>query len=180
MLTKSIKSIVIFLSLTLSLATTQALPNNMTEDQFAKFASTLTEKLNNKIFSQIAVEQNSFTSNQKVRLSEVVDQEQSIWFDTILEGDYQLGADDLAIDEISKVYNENNMPVAYRVRFSQDAFDTGSCDYDSEYVYQHPEQTVDVLTKAGCTHGRIVGYTIISLDLQFHVRDNEEIESFQD
>lgn len=168
------------MSLTLSLAISQALPNNMTEDQFAHFATTVTEKLNKKIYSQTTVEQNSFSSNQKVRLGEIIDQEQSIWFDTILEGDYQLGADDLSIDEISKVYNENNMPVAYRLRFSQDAFDTGSCDYDSEYIYQHPEQTVSVLTEAGCTHGRIVGYTIISLDLQFHVRDDQEIESFQD
>lgn len=176
----SIKSFVAFLTLGLFLTSAHALPNNMTEEEFAKFAFNVSEKLSSQAYSQVPVDMNNFKANEKARFNEITDQEQSIWFDTILEGDYQLGADDLSIDQINKVYNENKFPVAYRVRFSQDAFDTGSCDYDSEYVYQHPEETVAVLTKAGCTHGRIVGYTIISLDLQFHERDNQEIESFQE
>lgn len=176
----SIKSFITFLSLSLFLASAHALPTHMTEEEFAKFAFNVSEKLSSQAYSQAPVDMNNFKANEKARFDEITDQEQSIWFDTILEGDYKLGADDLGIDQINKVYNENKLPVAYRVRFSQDAFDTASCDYDSEYVYQHPEETVAVLTKAGCTHGHIVGYTIISLNLQFHERDSEEIESFQE
>lgn len=179
MFTKSIKSFIAFLSLCLFLSTAYSLPNHMSEEEFAKFAFNVSEKLSSHTYSQAPIDLNQFKDIEKTRFNEITDQEQSIWFDTILEGDYQLGADDLGIDQINKVYNENNLPVAYRIQFSQDAFDTATCDYDSEYVYQHPEETVTVLTQAGCTHGRIVGYAIVSLDLKFHERDSEEIESFQ-
>ncbi len=89
-----------------------------------------------------------------------------IWGDTILEGDYQ--AINRTRLDILEELSKNGIVIGYRVTYSQKAWETSHCHYDSE-----SKQGIET-----CTPGRIVESGFVSKDFKQSFRDENSIAEF--
>lgn len=127
----------------------------------------------------VDVELKDLTAKEKVKLLEAAQYQADIWYDTILEGDYQLDSSGkLSLTYVQK-YFSNNKFIAYRITYSHPAYATGACDtewdgdYDDEAAYKKYLQE-------NCPLGRITGAAYVSPDLELQFRDDDAIEDFED
>ncbi len=105
-------------------------------------------------------------------------QESQIWYDTILEGDYVLQSDVVALTGVSAIYNaDSGAFVAYRINYSKPAWDHSMCDVDWDQFHDAAEEERNELMK-DCTPGFIVGSSFVSPNLRQSERDFNAIEDF--
>lgn len=104
--------------------------------------------------------------------------ESQIWHDTILEGDYVLQTNVVALTGVSAVYNADGLFVAYRINYSKPAWDHSMCDVDWDKFHNATEEERPELMKE-CVAGFIVGSSFVSPNLRQSVRDFNAIEEFQ-
>jgi hypothetical protein len=101
------------------------------------------------------------------RLQQKVEELATIWGDTILEGDYY--ADEkVQIDQITEL-SKNGALVGYYVTYSSQAWDTSTCEFDSD----------DLSTLESCESGRITEGGFISSDFRDISRDNTAVAEFK-
>ena len=103
-----------------------------------------------------------------LRMNEIAKIQSGIWADTILEGDYFAnGATEL--DEVVQ-FARNGTVVAYRITYSERAWDTSDCSFDSD----------ELETLSACVQGRIVESTFVSGDLTRFMRDLDDLANFNE
>jgi len=112
------------------------------------------------------------------KLHERAENESNIWGDTILEGDYELSRDPLALNAVSAIYNSRGALVAYRIIYSARAWDVADCDFDSSRLNQASAQEYGEIFQ-DCTEGVIVGNSFVSPGLKRSERDFNNMEYFE-
>lgn len=143
-------------------------------DEFTNFIVTYSEQ--SHLYGEHEVKLEKFSPAQKAQFLKLATDEADIWVDTILEGDYALANDPLTIDMVTALYQGQKL-VAYQIVYSQRAFDTSSCEYDSEAVDSGSANLDEVFSQ--CTQGRIYGTSFVSPNLQVVERDINNIEYFE-
>ncbi|MES2964752.1 MAG: hypothetical protein V4760_12740 [Bdellovibrionota bacterium] len=102
------------------------------------------------------------------RLDEIAKSQAGIWADTILEGDY-FADGSTELDSVV-AYVRAGEVVAYRITYSERAWDTSACSFDGE----------DLETLFGCVQGRIIESSFVSPGLTSFTRDMEDLASFNE
>lgn len=127
--------------------------------------------------SQLNIE--TLDQKTKDRLKAIALKETDVWVDTILEGGFQLGKDDLSLDGFEAITDARGATLAFRLKFSQHAFFTEECLANVDYPnFKNDDERIQFLQKNECPDGRISTYIMISTDLNDHERDPEEYEEF--
>lgn len=104
--------------------------------------------------------------NTILKLQEAAKSQAGIWGDTILEGDYFAdGATEL--DRVV-AYVRGGEVIAYRITYSERAWDTSDCAFDGD----------EMETLFGCTPGRISESSFVSTGLTSFTRDMEHLATF--
>lgn len=106
-------------------------------------------------------------SDQLERLKAIAWEQAQVWADTILEGDFQAEGD-TRLDAVYALYRNDEL-VAYRIVYSEKAWNTADCDFDG--VRRKSIQT--------CPVGRIVEASYISPSLKTYVIDENQFAEFQ-
>lgn len=101
------------------------------------------------------------------RLHEVAKEQSNIWADTILEGDY-FADGNTELDSVV-VYTRGSEVLAYRITYSERAWDTSSCSFDGE----------ELETLVGCQQGRIRETSFVSGGLTSYTRDLNALAEFE-
>ena len=113
------------------------------------------------------------------RLQDIAMKESDVWVDTILEGDFQLGNEDLSVDMFEALVDGRGAAVAFRMKISQHAFFTGECLTNVEYPeFMNNQERIDYLYQNECSDGRISSYILVSTDFKNHERDPNNYEEF--
>ncbi|GEM_PF-6980519 len=112
------------------------------------------------------------------KLQERAEYEANIWGDTILEGDYELSRDPIALNAVSAIYNSQGTFVAYRIIYSARAWDVADCEFDSSRLLQASDQEYGEIFR-DCTEGVIVGNSFVSPGLKRSERDFNNMEYFE-
>lgn len=91
----------------------------------------------------------------------------NIWSDTILEGDYW--ADDVVeLNKIEELY-KGRILVGYRITYSSKAWDTSTCEFDTD----------DLSTLKACETGLITESGLVTADFQRFERDPKALATFK-
>ena len=115
----------------------------------------------------------------KQRLEAIALKETEVWVDTILEGGYQLGQNDLSLDRLQAITDARGATKAFRLKFSQQAYYTEECLANVDYPdFKNDKERIEFLNQMECSEGRISTYIMISTDFKDHERDPEEYEEF--
>ncbi|WP_413587258.1 hypothetical protein [Bdellovibrio sp. HCB274] len=122
------------------------------------------------------VENPKFTSAQQTQIAKLAEHESGVWGDTILEGDYQASQEAIRVDEVVAIYQGAKL-VAYKMKFSLKAWDTGSCDLDYDALAEDDANLDELLSE--CELGRIYGSAYISADLQQSEHNWDDPEYFE-
>lgn len=101
------------------------------------------------------------------KLKEIAFDQAQIWGDTILEGDY-IASGETILDQVFAIY-ENEMLKAYYIKYHEQAWYIGDCNYDEN----------DPSSLNQCTEGIISEGTYISPDLKTVITDDENFADFQ-
>ncbi len=104
-------------------------------------------------------------------LNKVAFEQAQIWSDTILEGDYQ-AAGQTRLDQIYALY-ENDILIGYRITYSEQAWDTSSCDY-----YNGTGQSREDALRS-CPEGRILESSFVSPIFTTFIRDANQFAEFK-
>lgn len=107
----------------------------------------------------------NYQMNQLYRVSTA---QARIWADTILESDY-VADGKTVLNSVIGIFKYGHL-VAYKITYSERAWDVSSCDYDYE-------------TESGvekCTEGRISESSFVSLDFRTYFRDDADLAEFAD
>jgi len=107
------------------------------------------------------------SDRQKQTLTELANDLAQVWGDTILEGDYY--ADGHTVLDRVEVLYKNGETFAYKIRYYENAYYTGECDFDGRR-----RQTLQ-----GCEPGRIVESSYLSSDLKLYFRDPSQWVEFE-
>jgi hypothetical protein len=102
----------------------------------------------------------------QARLLEIAEHFVQVWGDTILEGDY-IAADHFELDEV-EILSHRGQATGFRISYSAQAWDTGTCNYNSEY----PESIED------CLEGRIAEKAVVTLNGQGYFVDPTHFAAF--
>lgn len=125
------------------------------------------------------VELKDLTAKEQHELLKAAEYEANVWYDTILEGDYQLDSDaKLELTTVQKFY-VNNKFIAYRISYAHGAYATGACEVEYENEYDD-EEAYNKYLKENCPYGRIVGAAYVSPGFEIQFRDDDAIEDFED
>jgi hypothetical protein len=90
----------------------------------------------------------------------------NIWSDTILEGDYW--ADDIVeMIQVEELFRNSEL-VGYRITYSSKAWDTSSCEFDSD----------DLTTLNACETGLIIESGFVTADFRRFERDPKALARF--
>ena len=100
-------------------------------------------------------------------LEKVAFDQAQIWGDTILEGDY-VAEGKTQLDRVFAIY-ENGQFLGYKIRYSEQAWYVGECDYNQD----------DRSTLKDCTEGRIHESSFVSPDFSTYFRDESDLADFQ-
>lgn len=100
------------------------------------------------------------------RLQEIAEDQANIWADTILEGDY-FADGETRLDEVVAFLRGGEV-VAYRVTYSERAWDTSECAFDGG----------DLETLFGCKQGRITESSFVSASFESYTRDMRALAEF--
>ena len=103
----------------------------------------------------------------QARLLEIARQRADFWGDSILEGEYEAEGN-TSLDRVNEVYFESTF-IGYHITYSQDAWFTGRCDYDSR----------NKATLRNCEAGRISESYFVSQDFRDMVEDQDAYAQFQ-
>ncbi len=109
------------------------------------------------------------------KLHHWADQNAIIWYDTVLEGDFQESDDALHLDEISALYDASGNLAAFHITYSRLAWATDSCEFDSEEFESKRKE--DVLQN--CPSGHIKESAFISPDLRYSEVDDNARADFE-
>lgn len=153
----------------------EAKNNSGTAQKFERTAyeiSTYPEK-----FEEVDLSLEDVDSATLRQLHVMAEKETTLWSDSILEGDYQLSDDALALNAVSAIYDGQGDFVAYRIIYSVRAWDIGACDFDWDRLAGAKGQQLDEVLK-NCTEGHITGNSFVSPDLKKSERDYNNIEYF--
>lgn len=148
---------------------------------FSKAEKKFLNKLTAVVESGTAIESevifSELSPKEQSALLEAAEDESNIWYDTILEGDYQLKENaSVEFGSLSKIFSAQGEFIAYRGTIQHEAYDTGSCDVP----YDEEESVIQEYMKDNCTAGYIFSGIYISPDFKFHLRDENAIEDFKD
>ena len=94
-----------------------------------------------------------------------------VWADTILEGDYR-AAGGTRLDQVDAL-QRNGMVVGYRIIYSEQAWELGTCGY-----YRSDEAHKPEALKA-CPEGRIYEASFVSPAFTTFIRDQGRYAQFQ-
>lgn len=148
-----------------------------TEENFIKKVYGVLESNN---YQAIEVDPQALSKTQAAGLLKAATDESYVWADTILEGDYMLkDGSEVVVNTVEKILNGKAEFVAYRIEYSQAAFDVGACDVDYELMENNPAAFEEYAIE-NCTSGNISSAAYVSPDFQFHFRDENSIEDFSD
>lgn len=100
-------------------------------------------------------------------LYQIAEEQTSIWYDTILEGDYQVEGE-VRLDNISVILKNGNL-AAYHITYSQKAWETSECEFDGNQL--------ETLKK--CTPGRIFESSYVTPNMNYFEVDENRIAEFQ-
>jgi hypothetical protein len=103
-----------------------------------------------------------------MRLRAIAFEQAAIWADTILEGDY-ISDGATRLEAIQGIYRGEEL-LGYRIIYSELAWYTGECRFDSS----------DVSTLAGCQVGRIIEASFVSHRFTSWMRDETAFAKFVD
>ncbi|WP_232468754.1 hypothetical protein [Bdellovibrio bacteriovorus] len=164
----------ILLALMLSVFSVNALASSKAEQAFLKKLYAVIESGTETLEE---IEFGNLSSQDQAALMKAAENESNIWYDTILEGDYQLKGDaSVGYGYLAKVYSAKGEFIAYKGIIQHDAYDTGSCDVP----YEEEEKVIEEYLKENCIAGDIFSGIYVSPDFKFHLRDENEIENFQE
>lgn len=110
--------------------------------------------------------QRNFMPTELRSLIAIATQQAQIWGDTILEGDYY-AAGNTKLEFVDRIYKDNQL-IAYRITYSETAWDTSNCRFNS-------------YTKAGletCKKGRILESGYVSPDFKNAFTDLNHLAEF--
>ena len=110
-------------------------------------------------------DQNVVISDMVQTLTQIAWDQAQVWGDTILEGDYQ-AAGNTRLDAIFALYRENKL-VAYRIVYSEDAWNTSECNFNGGKK-----------SLGACQAGRIVEASFVSPSLKTYVTDENQFAEF--
>lgn len=147
----------------------------MTEQEFYEQVKTLADSGT----EPTDVELKDLSKKEQYELLKSAEYEANVWYDTILEGDYQLDSDaKLELTTVQK-YFSNNKFIAYRISFARGAYETGACETEWEYETDDEEAYKKYLAE-NCQYGRIVGAAYVSPGFEMQFRDDDAIEDFEE
>ena len=161
------------LALTITLAITSTVHAKSASQEFRELTYALAEGQLDMQVEILPAEQ----INKKVltKLLKIANKEAQIWYDTILEGDYQLSpSQDLTLDEVALV-TVSGKAVAYRIKYSHAAWDVANCDYQDDLTAEN-----ELTIMQGCVFGKIVGTSYVNLKMTQAERDHNNSEEFLD
>jgi hypothetical protein len=104
---------------------------------------------------------------EALAFTRISDNQSQIWGDTILESDYE--ADGVTLLEQVQTISKNGKIVAYRITYSQRAWQTTTCK-DPNFNPANP---------VGCIEGRIRESTYVSSDLTVWLNDSQFYAQFK-
>lgn len=107
-----------------------------------------------------AAEIHNLTDETRDRLEVTANEMSQIWGDTILEGDYYSDAE-VQVDQIQELTIGPTM-IGYRITYSAVAWDTSTCDFQSE----------DKSTLKKCQSGKIMESGFVSADFSSSFQDS--------
>ncbi|MGE9744764.1 hypothetical protein [Bdellovibrio bacteriovorus] len=164
----------ILLALMLSVFSVNAFASSKAEQTFLKKLYSVIEA-GSEVTQEIDFD--SLSAPDQAALLKAAEYESNIWYDTILEGDYQLkdGAS-VEFGSLTKIYSAAGEFVAYKGQIQHEAYDTGSCDIP----YEEDDATIQEYMKENCVAGYISSGIYISPDFKFHLRDENAIEDFEE
>ncbi|WP_148278686.1 hypothetical protein [Bdellovibrio bacteriovorus] len=164
----------ILLALMLSVFSVNAVASSKAEQAFLKKLYAVVES-GTETFEEIELD--SLSAQDQAALLKAAEYESNIWYDTILEGDYQLKADaSVEYGSLTKMYSAKGEFIAYKGLIQHEAYDTGSCDIP----YEEDDSVIQDYMKENCTPGYISSGIYVSPDFKFHLRDENAIEDFQE
>lgn len=143
---------------------------------FAQLAYSLSTEIEK--YEEIDLTIEDLQSKLLQKLQERAEYESNIWGDTILEGDYELSRDPIALNSVSAIYNSRGTFVAYRITYSARAWDVADCEFDSSRLSEAAAQEYGEIFK-DCTEGIIVGNSFVSPGLKRSERDFNNMEYFE-
>lgn len=114
-----------------------------------------------------ASSQNSIEKKLKSILEKVAFKQAQIWADTILEGDY-VADGKTHLDKVYALFRNNEL-IAFKIVYSERAWDTSDCSYDG----------INSSTLANCTEGRIVETSYVSVDFKEFFIDEKGYAEFK-
>lgn len=144
---------------------------------FTKLITEYTEKCSNTCeapFKEVtlysATDKNyRFLDNYQMnQLYRVASAQARVWADTILESDY-VSSGKTTLDSVMGIF-KNGRLVAYKIQYSERAWDVSACDYSYEN-----ESGLE-----NCTEGKIVESSFVSLDFRTYFRDDADLAGFHD
>lgn len=106
--------------------------------------------------------------NSIINLKKAAEEQVNVWGDTISEGDY-VADGEVKINKIAAIYKDDLL-VAYKITYSQNAWDTSECNYDGNH---HSE------TLIGCSAGKIVESSYVTPEMKYFEVDENQFAEFK-
>lgn len=143
---------------------------------FARLAYSLSTEIEK--YEEIDLSLEDLQGSLFSKLQERAEYESNIWGDTILEGDYEISQDAVALNAVSSIYNSRGIFVAYRIIYSVRAWDVADCEFDGSRLHQASAQEYDEIFK-DCIEGVIIGNSFVSPGFKRSERDFNNMEYFE-
>ena len=121
-----------------------------------------------ELYTSDSPKKTSLKTAEVAAFQKIAEQQSYIWMDTVLEGPYTTDGKTV-LDNITAIF-KNKKLIGYRISYSEKAWNTETCEYDSE----NEDSLKD------CDQGLISEGTWVSPALTTFFRDEDAIADFSD